>query len=175
MEYRLLGRSGLKVSVYSFGAMTFGGTGERGAAVGETKGPDAHRQIDMCLDAGINLFDTADVYSEGRSEEILAEALGSRRQNVLIATKCYGRTGPGENDLAASRHHILTACEASLRRLKTDYIDLYQIHNQDLLTPPEETLRALDDLVPARFAISARPTIPAGPRCGRSRPRTIWG
>lgn len=148
MEYRLLGRSGLKVSVFSFGAMTFGGVGMF-ANVGDTRGADARRQIDMCIDAGVNLFDTADVYAEGHSEEVLAEALGDRRSRVLIATKFFGRTGPGENDLGGSRHHVIRACEASLRRLKTDYIDLYQIHNQDLLTPPDETLAALDDLVRA--------------------------
>ena len=146
MEYRMLGRSGLKVSVYSFGTMTFGGTGWF-AGVGQTKTETARRQIDMCLEAGVNLFDTADVYSNGESEEILADALGDRRQSVLVATKVYGQMGPEENDRGASRHHIIRACEASLRRLKTDYIDLYQIHNQDSLTPPEETLRALDDLV----------------------------
>jgi aryl-alcohol dehydrogenase-like predicted oxidoreductase len=146
MEYRLLGRSGLKVSVFSFGVMTFGGSGAF-SSVGDTTGAGAKRQIDMCLDAGVNLFDTADVYSEGQSEEVLAEALGQRRNGVLIATKFYGQTGVGVNDLGGSRHHIVRACEASLRRLKSDHIDLYQIHNQDLLTPPEETLRALDDLV----------------------------
>jgi len=148
MEYRLLGRSGLKVSVYSFGTMTFGGSGWF-AGVGQTKTETARRQIDLCLEAGVNLFDTADVYSNGESEEILAEALGGRRQSVLVATKVFGQMGPDENDRGASRHHIIRACEASLRRLKTDYIDLYQIHNQDSLTPPEETLRALDDLVHA--------------------------
>ncbi len=148
MEYRLLGRSGLKVSAYSFGVMTFGGTGMF-AGIGDTKAADARRQIDMCRDAGVNLFDTADMYSEGESEELLAEALGTRRHEVLIATKFFFRSGPGANELGGSRHHIINACEASLRRLKTDYIDLYQIHNQDLLTPPEETLRAFDDLVRA--------------------------
>jgi len=148
MEYRLLGRSGLKVSLYSFGTMTFGGSGWF-AGVGQTKTETARRQIDMCLEAGVNLFDTADVYSDGESEEILGEALGDKRQSVLVATKVYGPMGPEENDRGASRHHIVRACEASLRRLKTDYIDLYQIHNQDSLTPPEETLRALDDLVRA--------------------------
>ena len=148
MEYRLLGRSGLKVSAFSFGAMTFGGAGMF-AGIGDTKGSDAKRQIDMCLDAGVNLFDTADMYSAGQSEEVLAEALGERRKQVLIATKFFGPTGPGLNDQGASRLHIIEACEGSLRRLKTDYIDLYQIHNQDLLTPAEETLRALDDLVRA--------------------------
>jgi aryl-alcohol dehydrogenase-like predicted oxidoreductase len=148
MEYRLLGRSGLKVSAFSFGAMTFGGSGFF-STVGETKLDEARRQIAMCLDAGVNLFDTADIYSGGESEELLGEALGARRPSVLIATKFLARMGPGENDLGASRLHIIQACEASLRRLKTDYIDLYQIHNQDLLTPPEETLRAFDDLVRA--------------------------
>lgn len=146
MEYRSLGRSGLKVSAFSFGAMTFGGAGMF-ATIGQTKGSDAKRQIDMCLEAGVNLFDTADLYSEGQSEEVLADALGPRRSAVLIATKFFGQTSPGVNNVGGSRHHILEACEASLRRLKTDHIDLYQIHNQDLVTPPEETLRALDDLV----------------------------
>lgn len=148
MEYRHLGRSGLKVSVFSFGAMTFGGAGMF-SGIGETKGSEAKRQIDMCLEAGVNLFDTADMYSEGQSEEILGEVLGPRRRQVLIATKFFGKMGPGVNDHGASRHHIIEACEASLRRLKSDYIDLYQIHNQDLLTPPDETLRALDDLIRA--------------------------
>jgi hypothetical protein len=120
MEYRLLGRSSLKVSVFSFGAMTFGGAGMF-ASVGDTKGAEAKRQIDMCLEAGVNLFDTADMYSDGQSEELLADALGARRPQVLIATKFFGRTGRGVNDLGASRHHILEACEASLRRLKTNY------------------------------------------------------
>jgi aryl-alcohol dehydrogenase-like predicted oxidoreductase len=146
VEYRQLGRSGLKVSVYSFGAMTFGGKGIF-AGVGSTQEDEARAQIDICLESGVNLFDTADVYSAGRSEEILSAALGKRRAHVLVATKFLGRTGPGVNDLGASRNHIITACEASLRRLGTDYIDLYQIHNQDLLTPPEETLRAFDDLI----------------------------
>jgi aryl-alcohol dehydrogenase-like predicted oxidoreductase len=149
MEYRRLGNSGLIVSVYSFGAMTFGDGSGTYAAVGDTRGAEAARQIDMCIEAGINLFDTADVYTDGQSEELLGEILGKRRPNVLVASKCLGRMGPGPNDAGASRLHIVAACEASLRRLKTDYIDLYQIHNQDLLVRPEETLRALDDLVTA--------------------------
>lgn len=149
MEYRLLGRSGLFVSTFSFGAMTFGDGSGVYANVGDTRGEEARRQIDMCLDAGVNLIDTADVYTNGQSEELVGEILKDRRQQVLIATKCLGVMGPGVNDLGSSRKHIVEACEASLRRLKTDYIDLYQIHNQDLLVPPEETLRALDDLIRA--------------------------
>jgi aryl-alcohol dehydrogenase-like predicted oxidoreductase len=149
MEYRPLGRSGLQVSVFSFGAMTFGDGHGYFGTVGDTHGAEAAHQIDMCIDAGVNLFDTADVYTEGQSEEVLGEVLRARRPNVLIATKFYGRVGPGPNDSGASRQHIIAACEASLRRLKTDYIDLYQIHNQDLIVPTEETLRALDDLVRA--------------------------
>ena len=148
MEYRLLGRSGLKVSAFSFGVMTFGGT-PGWSHIGETGGDLARRQIDMCIDHGINLFDTADVYSGGASEELLAQALGTKRNDVLIATKFAGMTGPGPNDRGGSRHHIVSACEASLRRLNTDHIDLYQIHSQDLVTPPDETLRALDDLIRA--------------------------
>jgi len=148
MEYRSLGRSGLRVSAFSFGAMTFGGTGGF-AAVGDTKAAGAKRLVDMCLDAGVNLFDTADVYSQGKSEELLGKALGTRRPRVHIATKFMARTGPGVNDEGASRHHIIDACNASLRRLGTDYIDLYQIHNQDLSVPPEEVSRAFDDLVRA--------------------------
>ena len=149
MEYRPLGRSGLNVSVFSFGAMTFGDGSGTYATVGDTRGADAERQIALCLEAGVNLFDTADVYTDGQSEELLGKLLKPRRQEVLIATKCLGRMGPGVNDLGASRKHIVEACEASLRRLGTDYIDLYQIHNQDLAVPVEETLRALDDLVRA--------------------------
>jgi aryl-alcohol dehydrogenase-like predicted oxidoreductase len=149
MEYRLLGRSGLKVSAFSFGVMTFGDGSGLFGNIGDTRGSEAQRQIDLCIDAGVNLFDTADIYALGQSEEVLGEVLASRRQQVLIATKCFSRMGPGVNDLGSSRKHVIEACEASLRRLKTDYIDLYQIHNQDLIVPPEETLRALDDLVRA--------------------------
>jgi aryl-alcohol dehydrogenase-like predicted oxidoreductase len=116
-------------------------------SVGNTRGDDAQRQVDMCLDAGVNLFDTADMYTEGQSEELLGQAVKAKRQQVLIATKCFGQTGTGVNDMGSGRGHIIEACEASLRRLGTDYIDLYQIHNQDLVVPIEETLRALDDLV----------------------------
>jgi len=146
MEYRLLGRSGLKVSVLSLGTMTFGGQGKF-AKTGQTDVEAAQRQIGLCLDAGINLFDTADVYSGGESEVILGKALGGKRNDVLIASKARFPMGDGTNDRGSSRHHILRACEASLKRLNTDYLDLYQLHQWDGQTPLEETLRALDDLV----------------------------
>lgn len=147
MEMQLLGKSGLKVSVLSFGTMTFGGGDEFFQHMGGTQLEEAERLIDLCIDAGVNLFDTADVYSQGKSEEILGKALSKRRQDVLIATKAFARMGDGANDVGLSRHHLIRACEDSLRRLGTDYIDLYQVHGFDALTPPEETLRALDDLV----------------------------
>jgi aryl-alcohol dehydrogenase-like predicted oxidoreductase len=148
MERRLLGKSGLQVSVLSFGAMTFGGEGML-AMVGQTQQEEANRLVGICIDGGINLFDTADAYSNGKSEEILGHALRGKRQDIVLATKAWGRMGKGANDIGASRQHIVTACEASLKRLGTDYIDLYQIHAFDALTPLEETLRALDDLVGA--------------------------
>jgi aryl-alcohol dehydrogenase-like predicted oxidoreductase len=146
MEYRQLGRSGLRVSTVTLGTMGFGGTGWA-SPVGRIDVDGARRQIDMCRDAGVNLFDTADVYSAGLSEEILGEALGKDRDDVLVATKVRGDMGPGPNDGGLSRHHIVRACEASLRRLGTDHIDLYQVHEWDGLTPLEETLSALDALV----------------------------
>ena len=146
MEYRQLGRSGLKVSTITLGTMGFGGTGWA-SPVGHLDVKAARQQIDICLEAGVNLIDTADIYSEGLSEQILGEALGADRDDVLIATKVRGTMGPGPNDEGLSRHHILRAVEASLRRLSTDYIDLYQVHEWDGLTPQEETLSALDTLV----------------------------
>jgi aryl-alcohol dehydrogenase-like predicted oxidoreductase len=146
MEYRQLGRSGLRVSTITLGTMGFGGTGWA-SAVGHIDVEGARRQVAMCRDAGVNLFDTADVYSAGLSEEILGEALGKDRDDVLVATKVRGDMGPGPNDGGLSRYHILRACEASLRRLNTDHIDLYQVHEWDGLTPQEETLSALDSLV----------------------------
>jgi len=146
MEYRALGRSGLRVSVLTMGTMTFGGTGVF-AGVGSTGVEEARRQVDMCLDAGINLIDTADVYSGGLSEEILGEVLAGRRDRVLLATKVRMEMGPGPNDAGLSRHHIVSGCEASLRRLGTDHIDLYQVHEWDGCTPLEETLQALGLLV----------------------------
>ena len=149
MENRFLGKSGLEVSVFGFGCMTFSdGTGRFGAT-GSTNGADAARQIDLCIDHGVNFFDTADVYAAGRSEEILGEALGKRRKQVVVATKAFHRMGKGTHDAGLSRRHLIDACDASLRRLGTDWIDLYQVHNFDSLVPQEETLRALDDLVRA--------------------------
>ena len=147
MQMRNLGASGLRVSALGFGAMTFGGVDGHYGKVGQTAGPQAERIVHKCLDAGINLFDTANTYADGRSEEILGAALGKRRQEAVIATKGYNRIGPGPNDVGASRKYIMRACEDSLRRLGTDYIDLYQMHNFDSFTPQEETIRALDDLV----------------------------
>ena len=146
MDYRQLGHSGLRVSSLTLGTMTFGGR-DKFANVGTTDVEGATRQIDMCLDAGVNLIDTADVYSGGLSEEIVGRALRGRRDRVLLATKARMPMGDGPNDAGLSRHHIIRACEASLRRMGTDYIDLYQVHEWDGATPLEETLDALDHLV----------------------------
>ncbi|WP_432347147.1 aldo/keto reductase [Shinella yambaruensis] len=147
MEYRLLGRSGLKVSTITMGTMTFGGKGWA-RTVGDLGVADARRLVDLCLDAGVNLIDTADVYSQGASEEILGEILGGpRKDGVLVATKARFPMGEGPNDEGSSRHHLIRACEASLKRMKTDVIDLYQLHEWDGQTPLEETLEALDTLV----------------------------
>ena len=147
MEFRILGRSGLKVPVLSFGTGTFGGANEFFRAWGNSGVPEATRLVDICLEAGVNMFDTADIYSEGESENILGAAIAGRREKVLISTKATFKMGPGPNELGSSRHHLISACEASLRRLKTDYIDIYQMHGFDALTPVEETLSALNDLV----------------------------
>src|SRR6201996_3070090 len=146
MDYRQLGSSGLRVSELTLGTMTFGGQGMF-AKVGSTDVAAARRQIDMCLDAGVNLIDTADVYSRGASEEIVGEVLERRRDQVLLATKVRMRMGRGPNMEGLSRHHIIEGCEASLRRLRTDHIDLYQVHEWDGMTPLEETLAALEHLV----------------------------
>ncbi len=147
MEFRQLGNSGLKVPVLSFGTGTFGGGTEFFQAWGATQVLEATRLVSICLEAGVNFFDTADVYSNGLAEDILGKAIGARRSQVLIATKASFPTGPGPNDRGNSRFHLIQACEASLRRLGTDYIDLYQMHGFDALTPVEETLSALDTLV----------------------------
>jgi aryl-alcohol dehydrogenase-like predicted oxidoreductase len=149
MEYRQLGGSGLKVPVLSFGTGTFGGSGELFRAWGATDVKEATRLVDICLEAGLNMFDSADIYSHGLAEEILGQAIKGRRDDVLISTKATFRSGPGANDVGASRHHIVRSVEAALRRLGTDYIDLFQLHGFDAMTPVEETLRTLDDLVRA--------------------------
>jgi aryl-alcohol dehydrogenase-like predicted oxidoreductase len=146
MEYRQLGRTGLRVSSFTLGTMGFGGTGWA-SPVGNIDVDGAREQIAIARDAGVNLIDTADVYSAGLAEEILGEALGSGREEMLIATKVRMPMGDGANDAGLSRQHIIRAAEASLRRLRTDYIDLYQVHEWDGQTPLEETLTALDDLV----------------------------
>ncbi|MGE5645842.1 MAG: aldo/keto reductase [Acidobacteriota bacterium] len=147
MEYRLLGNSGLKVSSLSFGTGTFGGGNEFFKAWGSTGVDEARRLVSVCLDAGINFFDTADVYSNGLSEEILGEAAGSKRHELLISTKATFKMGDGPNDIGSSRYHLVAACEASLKRLGTDYIDVYHLHGFDALTPVDEVLYTLDTLV----------------------------
>ncbi len=147
MEYRQLGRSGLKVPLLSFGTGTFGGNNEFFQRWGQVQADEAIRMVDLCLDHGVNFFDTADIYSEGASEEILGKAIKGRRDKLLISTKATFPSGKGPNDMGSSRYHLVRACEASLKRLGTDHIDLYFMHGFDALTPVEETLRALDDLV----------------------------
>ena len=149
MEYRLLGGSGLKVSVLTLGTMTFGGQGNF-AKVGNVSLDEVRRCIDMCADAGVNLIDTADVYSRGASEAMIGEAMGGQRKpGMLIASKARFAMGAGPNDRGLSRWHLIRACEASLTRLRTDVIDLYQVHEWDGQTPLEETMEALDSLVRA--------------------------
>ncbi|HEX7358956.1 MAG TPA: aldo/keto reductase [Bryobacteraceae bacterium] len=147
MEYRQLGHSGLKVSALSFGAGTFGGGTEFFRAWGETDVSEAKKLIDVCLEAGVNLFDTADVYSNGLSEEILGKAIQGKRDQLLISTKSSFRLGKGPNDAGSSRYHVIRSCEDSLRRLNTDRIDIYHMHGFDAVTPIEETLSTLDTLV----------------------------
>jgi aryl-alcohol dehydrogenase-like predicted oxidoreductase len=147
MDYRQLGHSGLKVSALSFGCATFSGDSEFFRAWGETDVNEAKRLIDVCLEAGVNLFDTADVYSKGVSEEILGKAIEGKRDRLLISTKATFRFGEGPNDIGSSRSHLIRSCEASLRRLKTDYIDIYHMHGFDATTPIDETLATLDLLV----------------------------
>jgi len=149
MEYRQFGQSGLKVPVLSLGTGTFGGSNEFFKRWGATDGTGAARMVDLCLDHGVNFFDTADIYSEGVSEEVLGQALKGKRERVLISTKASFRNGEGPNAVGSSRHHLVRACEASLKRLETDHIDVYFMHGFDASTPVDETLRALDDLVRA--------------------------
>jgi aryl-alcohol dehydrogenase-like predicted oxidoreductase len=150
MEYTTLGNTGLLVSKLCFGTMTFGDGRGMFKAIGAVGQDEADALVTRSIEGGINFFDTADVYTEGESEKILGQSLRNlniARKDVVIATKVYGRVGPGRNDVGASRGHILDGMEASLRRLQTDHIDLYQIHANDAVTPVEETLRALDTLV----------------------------
>jgi aryl-alcohol dehydrogenase-like predicted oxidoreductase len=149
MEQRFVGQSDLKVSVLGLGTMTFGGVGDKFGKIGNTTETDATRLVAAAIDHGVTLFDTSDNYSAGQSEVMLGKALGAKRNGVVLATKVFGRTGPGNDDIGLSSRHIIAACEASLARLGTDRIDLYQVHNYDSLVPLEETLRALDDLVQA--------------------------
>jgi len=147
MEFRQLGRSGLRVPVLAFGTATFGGGNDFYRAWGSTDMPEAKRLIDLCLDAGVSFFDTANSYSTGMAEEILGAAIAGRRQEVILATKATFPMGPGPNEAGSSRHFLRRACEDSLRRLRTDHVDVYYMHGFDENTPVEETLKALDTLV----------------------------
>jgi aryl-alcohol dehydrogenase-like predicted oxidoreductase len=149
MEYRQLGHSGLKVSALSFGAGTFGGGNEFFRAWGNTTGNEATRLVDLCLDAGVNLFDVADVYSNGLAEEVLGKAIAGKRNRLLISTKCTFRIGDGPNDVGSSRYHIIESVHGSLKRLAIDHIDIYHMHGFDATTPIDETLETLDTLVRA--------------------------
>lgn len=149
MEYRRLGASGFKVPVLSLGTGTFGGKGDFFGAWGNTDVAEAKRLVDICLDAGLTMFDSADIYFDGAAESVLGGAIKGRRDRVLISTKATFRAGDDPNAVGSSRFHLLRACDAALRRLGTDYIDLFQLHGFDALTPAEETLSTLDDLVRA--------------------------
>jgi len=149
VEFKQLGGSGFKVPVLSLGTGTFGGGNDFFRAWGDTDAKGATRLIDICLDAGLTMFDSADIYSDGLAEEVLGKAIAGRRDRVIISTKATFRAGSGPNDVGSSRHHLLQAVEGSLRRLGTDYIDLFQLHGFDAQTPIEETLGTLDDLVRA--------------------------
>ncbi|WP_437672480.1 aldo/keto reductase [Sorangium sp. So ce131] len=149
MEFRLLGGSGFKVPVLSLGTGTFGGTNEFFGAWGKSDVAEATRLVDISIEAGMNMFDSADIYSSGAAEEILGQAIKGKRDKVIISTKATFRSGPGPNDVGSSRYHLIRSVEAGLRRLQTDYIDLFQLHGFDAQTPVEETLRTLDDLVRA--------------------------
>jgi aryl-alcohol dehydrogenase-like predicted oxidoreductase len=148
METRYLGRSGFKVPALSFGTGTFGGKGEFFAAWGATDVQEATRLIDVCVDAGVTMFDSADIYSAGAAEEVLGQAIAHRpRDSLILSTKATFRAGKGSNDVGSSRAHLITAVEKSLKRLGTDYIDLFQLHGFDAMTPIEETVTTLDTLV----------------------------
>ncbi|MFL6548988.1 MAG: aldo/keto reductase [Povalibacter sp.] len=147
MDYRYLGNSGFKVPALGFGAGTFGGVGPLFSAWGNTDAKAARRLLDLCLDAGVNLFDTADVYSNGESEKILGAAIDGRRDAVIISTKVTLRSGTGPNDVGASRHHLLRSVDRALDRLNTDYLDILQLHHFDAMTPTEDVMSTLNDLV----------------------------
>src|SRR5262252_1177585 len=149
MEYRFLGGSGLRVPALTFGTGTFGGKGKLFSAWGNSGVPEAKRLVDICLDRGLNMFDSADVYSDGMAEEILGKAIARKRDKVLISTKATFRGGDGPNDVGSSRFHLIREVEGALKRLGTDYIDLFQLHGFDAMTPVEETLSTLDTLVRA--------------------------
>ena len=149
MEYRQLGGSGFKVPVLSLGTATFGGGGDFFKAWGSTDAEGARRLLDICIDAGVTMFDSADVYSAGLAEEVLGKAMAGRRDQVIVSTKATFRTGEGPNDVGSSRHHLIRSVEGSLKRLGTDYIDLFQLHAFDAVTPVEEVLGTLDDLIKA--------------------------
>jgi aryl-alcohol dehydrogenase-like predicted oxidoreductase len=189
MRYRILGKTGLSVSELCLGTMTFGGKSDMWRAIGVLGQKESTELVARALDAGINFFDTADGYGDGESEEILGKALGNRRKEVIVATKVGFPNGPGPNDRGLSRKHILDAVDASLRRLGTDYIDLYQAHRRDPQTPLDKTMRAFERLVSAgRSVISASAIFPPGRSCrrtplprraaspgsNRSRPITTW-
>ena len=163
MDYRQLGTSGLRVPVLSFGAGTFGGSGPLFGAWGDSKGDEARRLVDICLEAGVNLFDTADVYSDGASERVLGQAIKGLRDQVLISTKTGLPTGDGPADWGVSRSRLIRAVEDALRRLETDHIDLLQLHAYDASTPAEELVATLETLVTAgKVRYTGAPTIPAG-------------
>ena len=149
MEYRRLGHSGFLVPVLSFGTATFGGKGELFSAWGNTDVAEARRLVDICLEAGISMFDSADIYSDGVAESILGEAIKGRRDRVIISTKATFRSGQAPNEVGSSRYHLIAACDSALKRLGTDYIDLFQLHGFDAMTPAEEVLSTLNDLVRA--------------------------
>jgi aryl-alcohol dehydrogenase-like predicted oxidoreductase len=147
MEYRQLGHSGLKVSALSFGAGTFGGGTDFFRAWGSSTGDEATRIVDLCLDAGVNLFDVANVYSNGLAEEVLGKSIAGKRHRLLISSKATFRLGDGPNDVGSSRYHLIESVNGSLKRLGTDYIDIYHMHAFDATTPVDETLETLDTLV----------------------------
>ena len=162
MDYRYLGRSGFRVPALSLGTATFGGKGDFFAAWGDTGTEQATRLADMCLDFGLNMFDSADIYSAGLAEEILGAAIKGRRDHVIISTKAAFRSGDDANDVGSSRYHLINACEKALKRLRTDYIDIFQLHGFDARTPIEETLSALPSGSNTAYSFGRRTSILVG-------------